>query len=189
MNSSVDDLLRIDGWNVWPSDVPEVDHGGARLRRVTYEPGRYEMFGVAGFRSWCTEQPLAMTSLELARWRNNAVSWATWQTNDPPHWYAMTKEAEAAEGHVLVVGLGLGVAVCHLLDNPRVTSIDVLEGREDVIYLLQLHLERINSGRKTLSFYTADLGLWMKYRSRNEPPYACAIFNVQPTPLAIRIDC
>ena len=90
---------------------------------------------------------------------------------------------------MLVAGLGLGVAVCHLMENPKVATIDVLEEQKDVAYLMLEHIERINSGRKIVNVYIAEVGWWLENRSSRDAPYTYAIFNVQPTSATVRIDC
>lgn len=98
------------------------------------------MFGVDGYKYFYVKRKkISVTVLKID---NNVV-----MPDDPLHWIGMKRLAEASNGRVLVIGLGLGLVVHHLVNNERVTKIDVVEINADVIKLISPLLpddERIN---------------------------------------------
>lgn len=68
----------------------------------------------------------------------------TWMSDIPCEVYDMANAVECMEGHVLVGGLGLGLAVEFLLALPQTKSVTVVEKSKDVIDLVWPHLSTIN---------------------------------------------
>ena len=63
-----------------------------------------------------------------------------------------------AKGHCLVAGLGLGLVVSAMLDNPKVDKVTVLELSEDVIDLVGVHMDTIYGER--LEIIHTDAMTW-----------------------------
>jgi hypothetical protein len=60
----------------------------------------------------------------------------TWMTTLPQELEQVTRQLDRAHGHVLVGGLGLGLAVSHLGQNPKVKSVVVIEKSGEVSELV-----------------------------------------------------
>jgi hypothetical protein len=126
-------ILRITEWHTPCTDYPEVSVGTASIKRRHYHRGYiYPMEGVGGYSFWATLEPIDITTLQIGG--------GTWMTDEPINWIGMQRIAEASRGKVLVGGLGLGM-ICHaLVNNDRVTKIDVVERCTDVIKLIKPQL-------------------------------------------------
>lgn len=69
------------------------------------------------------------------------------------------KIVEAAHGDVLIAGLGIGMILEPMLQNPKVTSITVLEREQDVFDMVAGHFsEELASGK--LRIVMADVFTW-----------------------------
>jgi hypothetical protein len=95
--------------------------------------GFYPCYDVRGNQAYHAEDIL-VTLLKI----NNKV----WMLDDPPHWWNMQDQAGFFHGHVVCAGLGLGLIVHALHDNPRVHKITVIEREKDVIDLVGPRLPR-----------------------------------------------
>jgi hypothetical protein len=116
-------------WRTPATDYPLRKNKVAELRRSTYKPGVYIMEGVQGYPVFTVQKSIPVTSL--------FIHGNQWMLDDPLHWVGMKAIAEASEGKVLVVGLGLGLVERALLENPRVTSVTVYEREPEVIRLMK----------------------------------------------------
>lgn len=85
-----------------------------------------------------------------------SIDGKTWMVDDPPHWWFIQKTALDYHGHVLVAGLGLGLIVHALSQNPKVTKITVVERDPDVIELIRKHVPKCR-------IVCAD---WYKYKTQ-----------------------
>lgn len=55
-----------------------------------------------------------------------------WMTDEPPYVWSLASFAERSRGRVLVAGLGLGIVVHQLCENPAVDEVVVVEREQDV---------------------------------------------------------
>jgi hypothetical protein len=115
-------------WRSPASEYPRSRRGSARIATAWYEPGVYDCYKVKNFDYFFAVRRLYITTLK--------IDGKVWMVDDPPHWWAMQEHAEAFEGHVVCAGLGLGLMVHALLENPKVTRITVVERNLDVIDLI-----------------------------------------------------
>jgi hypothetical protein len=67
---------------------------------------------------------------------NLKIDGEVWMVDDCPHFWSIQEHAEAYEGDVLVAGLGLGLIVHALRNNPKVRNITVVEREKDVCDLI-----------------------------------------------------
>jgi len=122
-------VLRIKEWKTVATDYPIKRVGVADITRVTYARAVYLMEQVAGYDFYFVEKPIRVTNLRIRR--------KVHMVDNPLHWYGMEGLAKASSGNVLVGGLGLGLIVHHLVKNPEVKRIDVVEIEKDVIDLIK----------------------------------------------------
>lgn len=130
-------VLHITDWQTPATDYPNVAVGCARLEFTRYAKGVYDCYGVGGYRFYECLRPIKVKTLKIRR--------KTWMVDDPAHAISMTEHAACYQGHVVVAGLGLGLIVHALQDNPRVDRITVVEIEQDVIDLVGplLKLDRL----------------------------------------------
>lgn len=124
--------LLLSRWDTPATSYVEQEVGGFRIVRKAYEPGLYDNYGLGGFGLFEAVDSLPITVLEEYR----DGEWHEWMVDDPPHWYAMQKYAEAVEGHVVVGGLGLGLVLHAMAKNTSVTKITVIERARDLLPLM-----------------------------------------------------
>lgn len=79
----------------------------------------------------------------------------TMMSNTPAEIYDFMSWAEAAEGDILINGLGLGVLVTYLLTRPKVRSITVIENSPHVIELVHPYIQD-----ERLTIIQADAFKW-----------------------------
>jgi len=126
-------------WATPATSYPLNRVGDMRIHREAADSGLYRYYMLDGHEHYYTTGH-HVTSLQ--EWnppgprRASEGPWHTWMVDDPPHWRAMKGYAQAARGHVLVAGLGLGLVLWALADNPTVESITVVERSHDVISLV-----------------------------------------------------
>lgn len=125
-------VLEIKDWK--PISYPEKKIGTAEIVHGHYKPGYYFMEGVDGYLFWHNAKKIPITMLYV---NDDMV-----MLDDPLHWIGMQRLAEHSVGKVMVGGLGLGLVVHHLINNPKVTEIDVIEKNTDVIRLIHPLIDR-----------------------------------------------
>jgi hypothetical protein len=121
--------LIVEDWKTVATEYPVRQVRTAMIARETYKEGLYHMCGVDGYKYFYCKKDIPVTVLRI----NNSVV----MPDDPLHWIGMQRLAEASVGRVLVIGLGLGLVVHHLVKNLKVTQIDVVEINPDVIELVE----------------------------------------------------
>lgn len=67
-----------------------------------------------------------------------------WMTDSPQEIFTLAPGIDAARGHVLVGGLGIGYAAQKIADSPRVLSVTVVEKSPEVIALVKPYLACAN---------------------------------------------
>jgi hypothetical protein len=82
----------------------------------------------------------------------------------------------AAKGHVLVAGLGIGMILVPVLQNPDVTSVTVVEKYQDVVDLVGPSLEKFSGGK--LKIVCADIFTWKPEKGTR---YDTLYFDIWPT--------
>ncbi len=130
-------MLELDTWKTPATNYPRKAAGTARIATTTYKAGFYNMYGVRAadgeqYQHFEAVNPLKVTQLKIGG--------KTWMVDDPPHHYGTIEAAQTYTGHVLCAGLGLGLIVHALRDNPAVTKVTVVERCKDVIDLVWPHL-------------------------------------------------
>ena len=121
----------LDAWRTPASDYPRERIGRARIRRIPYV-GRMMCYGSGGVDFVTFPRRVLVTTLE--------VDGKCWMVDDPPHWWSIQETAKKLSGRVLVGGLGLGLILHAMADNPLVESAVVVEREHDVIDLLRPNL-------------------------------------------------
>lgn len=86
-----------------------------------------------------------------------------WMSDHPAEVWSHVQALKGFHGRVLVGGLGIGLAVSILTQNPNVESITVVEKSRDVRALVEPHVK--SSKTKII---TSDLFKWL---SRKHPPF------------------
>jgi len=131
--------LTVDRWETPATKYPLGRVGRAEITRKWQAKGFYCMEGVAGYVWYRVTKPIEVTNLK--------ISGRIWMVDDPLHWFGMKGLAKYSEEKVLVGGLGLGLIVHALLENKKVTQIDVVEINPDVIDLIHPLLPKSNKIR------------------------------------------
>ncbi len=143
------ETLQLREWHTPASDYPEAQVGDWRIKRCKYSPSYYEMYGLDGYLYYEVKKSIPVTLLEERR----DGRWHTWMVDDPPHWRAMQKYAEACSGSVLCAGLGLGLVHHALAQNRNVSSIFTVERSRDVEMLVIPQLLYMNEDVKSQCHY------------------------------------
>lgn len=125
MNDKTETLYQ---WRSPASEYPRARVGSASIRTSWYEPGIYAAYKTRNLDYFYAAKRLYITVLK--------IDGKTWMIDDPPHWWAMQEHAQNYEGHVVCAGLGLGLIVHALNENPKVDRITVIERSRDVIDLV-----------------------------------------------------
>lgn len=102
-------------------------------------------------------RPLVIHKLRYHR-RNDEANHGVWMTTLPQEVEQHRRQLKHAHGHVLVGGLGLGLAVGILHDNPAVQSITVIEKSKHVIDLVEPYLPAARFSTKVIH---DDLFKWL----------------------------
>jgi hypothetical protein len=123
------ECIEVSGWQTPATAYPARRLGSAAIADFTYPPGTYENYGLRGYSSFRVTKPIRVRNLKVNR--------KVWMVDDPPHWWAMQEHASKYHGHVVCAGLGLGLIVHALTQNPKVTRITVVEINKDVIHLIK----------------------------------------------------
>lgn len=124
----------IDGrtWRTPLTDQPLRTVRTARLKKTHYR-GTYHNEGIGGFEFWRTGAWLPVVALQQKHGRR----WKTWMVDDPVHWDGMREAvSDLPAGRVLVAGLGLGLMLHHMKEQPRFERITVVELNPDVVELI-----------------------------------------------------
>lgn len=136
--------------------------GTARLAHHRYS-GMYHFEGLCGYEYFHMAKRTTVHGLQI----REGPRWKTWMVDDPLHWLGMGIYCnEIKGGNVLCVGLGLGLMVHHLVRNPEVESILVVERSAAVVKLIAPSLprdSRIDFHETFFEFNTAqEIAKWFK---------------------------
>ena len=132
---------KVSKWETPATLYPRRKLGIACISNIRYRKGIYEMYGVPApdddqavpgtarqYKYYRIMKPITVTALEI---ENKTV-----MVDDIPHYLGMVNHANYYSGTVLVAGLGLGLIVHTLAQNPKVDRIVVVERSQDVIDLV-----------------------------------------------------
>ena len=100
----------------------------AELIRKKYKEGIYCMEGVNGYDFFYVTDKIPVTII--------TINGKEVMVDEPSHQIGMKLLAKESKGKVLVGGLGLGLIIHALENNPEVKSIDVVDLNDDVIKLI-----------------------------------------------------
>jgi hypothetical protein len=106
------------------------------------------------------------------KWHRLTYERGVWMTDIPSEQEQHRKLLEKFEGHVLVGGLGLGLAANWLAKRKHVKSVTVVEVSEEVIELVQPH---IRDPRKIVNVVHADL---LEFLRRRGLRYDWAFYDI-----------
>jgi hypothetical protein len=98
---------------------------------------------------------------------------AGWMSTMPQEIEQHERQLARAHGDVLVGGLGLGLSVAILSENPKVRSIVVVEQNQDVIDLVWRHIPK-----KSASIVCDDLFKYLKRIRKNNVRFDFAFYDV-----------
>lgn len=119
------------------TDVPDITRGQVRLHKTRYPRGFYAMENVKGYEFFRLRHALLVTNLQFKFGRR----WQTLMVDDPMHWLGMEELATLAKpGEILVVGLGPGLILHHLVKRPDITGIKVIEVDPEVVELVRPYI-------------------------------------------------
>jgi len=126
-------IYKVERWKTPVSNYPQKQLHNIRIAKKKYKRGLYYMEGVNGYDFFQVVKPITITILQERREKR----WHDWMVDDPLHTFGMMGLADNSEGKVLVAGLGLGIIVHYLVQNPKVKQIDVVEINKNVIELIK----------------------------------------------------
>lgn len=130
-------------WPESPLNLPEAERGAWAIKHSTLPTGETVQV-VSPRQSIMTGRPpvaaILAEPLRIHSLTENGTSSGVWMTDNPAELVAMHEFAQEASGRVLVGGLGLGIVVRYLAQNPRVRDITVVEREQDVIDLIRPQL-------------------------------------------------
>ena len=150
-----------DSWRTPASDYPEHELGNVKLKSINYQPGIYPCYGVRDYMYFQVLDPLPVMTLQRKVTpikQRPSKHWHTWMVDDIPHWWAMQEYASKCSGRVLVGGLGLGLIVHALCDNPAVSRIHVVDYDADVTKVIAPLLPK--SSRASIEIVEAEFFDW-----------------------------
>lgn len=123
-------LVPFGGWDC-PARIPEGESGSWRVAHLLKSGGQYPFYGLLGT-DFLAMPPHKITALQE---RRNG-GWHDWMTDDPIYWHMMAVYAAMSKGRILVLGLGLGLVLRHLMQNPRAREVVVVERQPEVIEMV-----------------------------------------------------
>lgn len=139
-----DDTFYLSSWSTPLTNIKETGSELARIKKVKYNRGFYNMEGINGFFRYYLKKSTWITNLQI----NDHGEWKVWMVDDPLHYLGIKQYLEElGGGSLLCAGLGLGLMLHHATKMSRFTKIDVVEINQDVIDLIKPILpddERIN---------------------------------------------
>lgn len=121
-------VFTVRSWETPATKYPLNRVGRAKITRPEGKKGFYRMEGVRGYDYYETKNPIPITCLKIGR--------ETVMVDDPLHWMGMQDIANHCKGNVITAGLGLGLLIHALVNNPAIKSITVVERETDVIELV-----------------------------------------------------
>lgn len=131
-------ILKVSNWETPATKYPLNKVGRAKITRPKGRKGFYRMEGVKGYEYFEVKKTIPITTLRIGR--------ETVMVDDPLHWTGMQELAKHCKGNVITAGLGLGLIVHALANNPDVKSITIVEREADVIELVKpLVLDAVRS--------------------------------------------
>jgi hypothetical protein len=167
-------VLRVDDWHTF--DYHEAKCGNVELKKEKYRRGLYLMEGVDGYDFFYVAKPITVNVLK--------VDGEDTMLDDPLHYHGMRLLAEASSGRVLTAGLGLGLYTIFLQQNPKVSSVTVVELNRDVRNLIYPMIEKyiakpteividdiMNWVKKARDFDTIMLDIWVTNKQNRKIYY------------------
>lgn len=143
-------VLQVSDWETPATKYPLNKVGRAKITRPKGRKGVYRMEGVKGYEYFEVKKAIPITTLRIGR--------ETVMVDDPLQWIGMQEIAKHCKGNVITAGLGLGLIVHALADNPDVKSITVVEREEDVIELVKpLVLDAVKNNGKEIQIIKGDI--------------------------------
>ena len=147
--------IRLNDWETPATSYPRGSFGKAALKDWLWKGGDfYHAYGSSP--PGDGEQYDIIKVIKRLKITTLEIDGQTWMVDDPPHWWTIQRHAKDYEGHVLVAGLGLGLIVHALSQNPKVTGITVVELEPDVISLVGPHVPACNIVRADWYEYEPD---------------------------------
>jgi hypothetical protein len=119
----------VSDWESPATPYSAMKAGRAEIRKYKSGRGYYFAEGVRGHMFFRHKKPAVMTTLH--------IDGRVWMTDDPQYVWCLESFAERSTGNVLVAGLGLGMVVHFLTQNPLVSRITVVDCEPDVVHLVQ----------------------------------------------------
>jgi hypothetical protein len=138
-------MLANDWYRTFRSAVPEGKSGAWGVERLEISEAEATVARLRSVFSFSERRlaPPAGTYTRLVQRCHEGVCGTRLVMSDTPaELHDLIPFVERATGHVLIAGLGLGIATELVLGKPGVTSVTVLEVEKDVIALVHPHLAR-----------------------------------------------
>jgi len=135
------EIKPITEWRTPVTALPNKVFGRAELTTDVYDIGFYDAYRTNGCDFWEAKQPVDIRFLKIGG--------EVWMVDDPPHWWAMQEHARRYSGKIVIAGLGLGLIVHALAENPAVQELLIYEREQDVIGLMEDTLPK-NGQRRTI---------------------------------------
>lgn len=160
-------------WRTPASDYPNITYKDkVKIGTVLYS-GLRSTYGLRDAEQYETHR-LPVRTLHMRTGPRGG--WEEWMVDDPPHWWAMQDYAKQCRGSVLVVGLGLGLAVHALRENPAVTGITVIERDKFLVDLMRDELHVLDTEDVPLCDYMD----WLEERLsvKDVPRYDSVIWDL-----------
>lgn len=129
-------VLEISEWETPATHYPDGIYGKVELRTLYCKPAflyathaEKPKNDFQNYDYFQPKQPLPIKALY--------IDGKQWMVDDPSHWWAMQRFADLYHGNVLIAGLGLGLIVHALQNNPKVTKITAIEKEIVIISLMK----------------------------------------------------
>lgn len=181
-----------------PFDLPESSCGNFSIKKVLVK--RKTKLPVVSLRNALfmglratqieVEHPVYVHKLLEHEWSNMECKedkGSLWMTSYPQEIEQHHRQLKRFEGNVLVGGLGLGLALSILMNNPKVKGIVCIEINGFVRGLVEKHLSPqkvrfVSSGRRSFNIIQSDLSTQLKTAQRFGIKFDYAFFDIwQPT--------
>ena len=119
-------------------DIPDGERGAWKVETFTVTKEDLAFFNLRAALKGDNRSMLPGTYKKLTRGNQIIMSNTRAEIRDLVPFIRRAKQG----GHILINGLGLGVALAAILESPEVLSVTVIEKSEDVIALVAKHYEK-----------------------------------------------
>jgi len=121
--------------------IPEGQIGEYKIEHFTAQPNHKFMLANLRGQLMAGHEQAHVSYPHKTKWHRLSYSGGTWMTDSPMEQYQHMLALGSLYGHVLIGGLGLGLAVNLLAQQTRIKSITVVEISHEVLELVHRHIK------------------------------------------------